>query len=147
MCGSEASKDTPLLHLWQMCHEDGPPLSLGGQLRRCQDPQVLLEFPLLRLHWFRLSFYVPNPFNNSRPLAIRPVLYDCSCHQPSILLCDFDTSRNAHFHAFAELHHIGNGCSHREKPIHSGLDEEKLGTHFRTRLAHLVFPHRACRRL
>ena len=43
MQGREASSLAPLLNLRLLCHADGPPLSLGGQLRWHWKSQVLLE--------------------------------------------------------------------------------------------------------
>ena len=41
MSSRKATAESPLLHLWKMCGQNGPPLSLGQQLCRILQPEVL----------------------------------------------------------------------------------------------------------
>ena len=41
MPSRKAAIESPLLHLWEMCGQNGPPLPLGQQLRRILQPEVL----------------------------------------------------------------------------------------------------------
>ena len=40
--------------MWEMCHAHGPPLPMGGQLRRLAQPQTIPRLPLLSGHQLHL---------------------------------------------------------------------------------------------
>merc|ERR1719387_1840540 len=44
---SEATKRPPLQYLPAVHHENGPPLPVGQQLRRCAEPETLSPLPLI----------------------------------------------------------------------------------------------------